>query len=351
MKIFKNGALSGLALAAVALSALAGKSQAQVTGAGATFVFPVLAAWSSEYHRQTGVQINYQSIGSGGGIAQIKNATVDFGASERPLSDEELKQFDLLQFPIIVGGISVVVNIPGVASSDLRFTGELLADIYLGKITRWDDARIKALNPGVRLPGARITVVHRSDGSGTTFVWTNYLSKVSEEWRRRVGEGTSVSWPVGVGGKGNEGVANYVGRIRNSIGYVEYAYALQNNLTYALVENADKTAFLEPYDDHFQAASADADWAGAQDFRLILTAQPGAKSYPIVGAVWIMMHKEPRNFGRARQALAFFDWIYDNGNDIATNLHFVPIPDPTVKLIRNYWRANFRNQDGSPMLR
>jgi phosphate transport system substrate-binding protein len=341
MSFSPNGILRGATLAVVAAAALVTAPKAQVTGAGATFVYPVLAAWSSEYHKRTGLQVNYQSIGSGGGIAQIKNATVDFGASERPLSDAELKEFGLLQFPVVIGGISVVVNLQGVKSKELKFTGELLADIYLGKITHWNDERIKALNPDVRLPNARITVVHRSDGSGTTFVWTNYLSKMSAEWKEKVGEGTSVSWPTGVGGKGNEGVANYVGRIRNSIGYVEYAYALQNNLTYGLVQNADKTAFLNPDQDFFQAASADADWGSAQDFRLILTAQPGKNSYPITGAVWIIMYKTPKHAERARQSVEFFQWVFSDGRKIASELHYVPIPDPTVKLIRDYWKREF----------
>ncbi len=346
---FRNRFLTA-ALAAAFLAA-PHAARADVTGAGATFVFPAIAAWSSEYNKRTGVKINYQSIGSGGGIAQIKAGTVDFGATERPLSDEELKQFNLLQFPVVIGGISVVVNIPGVKSKDLKFTGDILADIYLGKIKTWDDARIKALNPGAKLPSARITVVSRSDGSGTTFVWTNFLSKASPEWKEKVGEGTSVSWPTGVGGKGNEGVANYVKRIRNSIGYVEYAYALQNNLTYGLVQNADKTAFLAPYQDHFQAASADADWAKASDFRLILTQQPGAKSYPITGAVWIMMHKTPKNPAQARQSIEFFQWTLTEGQKIASDLHYVPLPESTVKLIRAYWKKEFRDESVKAVIR
>jgi phosphate transport system substrate-binding protein len=341
-----NGPRAAIRIAAALVCIACGTPpavKADVTGAGATFVYPVLAAWSSEYHKQTGIKVNYQSIGSGGGIAQIKAATVEFGASERPLSDEELKKFDLLQFPVVIGGISVVVNLPGIKDGELKFTGDLLADIYLGKITTWDDDRIKALNPNSRLPKARITVVSRSDGSGTTFVWTNYLSKVSPEWKQKVGEGTSVSWPTGVGGKGNEGVANYVKRIKNSIGYVEYAYALQNKLTYGLVQNADKTAFLEPYQDHFQAASADADWAKADDFRLILTQQPGAKSYPVTGAVWIMMYKQPKNPAQARQAIEFFNWTLTTGQKIAGDLHYVPMPAATVKLIQNYWRKEFKD--------
>ena len=322
----------------------AAASVSGITGAGATFVFPALAAWSDTYNRERGIRVNYQSIGSGGGIAQIKAGTVTFGATERPLSDEELKQYDLLQFPVVIGGISVVVNLPGVESGELKFTGELLADIYLGKITTWDDPRIAALNPDANLPSERITVVSRSDGSGTTFVWTNFLSKMSAEWKDKVGEGTSVSWPTGVGGKGNEGVANYVKRIRNSIGYVEYAYALQNNLTYGLVQNADKSAFLEPYQDHFQAASADADWANAQDFRLILTAQPGPKSYPITGAVWILMYKQPKVPADSRQAVEFFDWVLTGGQEIASNLHYVPLPDETVRLIREYWHREFKDE-------
>jgi len=343
MKTSQKPVLRGALAAFLAMTALAAPSRAQVTGAGATFVFPALAAWSSEYNKRTGVRINYQSIGSGGGIAQIKAGTVDFGATERPLSAEELKQHDLLQFPVVIGGVSVVVNLPGVKSKELRFTGEILADIYLGKVTTWDDPRIRALNPDAKLPPERITVVSRSDGSGTTFVWTNFLSKASAEWKEKVGEGTSVPWPTGVGGKGNEGVANYVKRIRHSIGYVEYAYALQNDLTYALVQNADKTVFLAPDQEHFQAASADADWAGAEDFRLILTSQPGAKSYPVTGAVWILMHKTPKSAERTRQAVEFFQWTLTEGQEIASGLHYVPLPEATVKLIRAYWKKEFRD--------
>jgi phosphate transport system substrate-binding protein len=340
MKNFKH-TLTALALAAAVVAPRA--THADVTGAGATFVYPVLAAWSDAYNKETGIKVNYQSIGSGGGIAQIKAATVEFGASERPLSDEELKKFDLLQFPLVIGGISVVVNIPGVKSGQLKFTGELLADIYLGKITTWDDARIKALNPKAKLTNDRITVVQRSDGSGTTFVFTNFLSKLSPEWKQKVGEGTSVSWPTGVGGKGNEGVANYVKRIKNSIGYVEYAYALQNNLAYSLIQNADKSAFLAPDQANFQAASADADWAEATDFRVILTNQKGAKSYPITGAVWIMMYRQPKNPENAKQAIEFFNWTLTKGQKIASKLHYVPLPPATVKLIHEYWKSEFKD--------
>jgi phosphate transport system substrate-binding protein len=332
-----------LALSLTVALAAPRDAHADVTGAGATFVYPALAAWSDTYHKQTGVKVNYQSIGSGGGIAQIKAGTVTFGASERPLSDEELKKFDLMQFPLVIGGISVVVNVPGVKSGQLKFTGELLADIYLGKITTWDDARIKAINPGVNLPKSRITVVSRSDGSGTTFVWTNFLSKTSAEWKQKVGEGTSVAWPTGVGGKGNEGVANYVKRIRNSIGYVEYAYALQNKLTYGLVQNADKSAFLAPYQDNIQAASADADWASADDFRVILTNQKGANSYPVTGAVWIMMYRQPKNPAQAKEALEFFNWTLTHGQKIASDLHYVPLPPATVKLIHSYRKSRFKD--------
>ena len=333
-----------LALALTAALVSPRAARADVTGAGATFVYPALAAWSAAYHKQTGIKVNYQSIGSGGGIAQIKAGTVTFGASERPLEDEELKKFDLIQFPLVIGGISVVVNIPGVKSGELKFTGELLADIYLGKITTWNDARIQALNPDVNLPKSRITVVSRSDGSGTTFVWTNYLSKTSAEWKQKVGEGTSVSWPTGVGGKGNEGVANYVKRIRNSIGYVEYAYALQNKLTHGLVQNADGTAFLAPYQDNIQAASADADWASAPDFRVILTNQKGPQSYPVTGAVWIMMYRQPKDPAQAKAALTFFNWTLTQAQKIASDLHYVPLPPATVDLIHAYWKSQFKDE-------
>jgi phosphate transport system substrate-binding protein len=252
----------------------------QITGAGSTFVYPILSKWSAEYSKIDGTQINYQSIGSGGGIAQIKAATVDFGASDAPPPPDQLAQIGLAQFPAVMGGILPVVNVEGIEPGQLRFTGPLLADIYLGKTKRWNDPRIAAVNPGVALPDQAITVVHRSDGSGTTFNWVNYLSKVSAEWKSKVGEGTSVSWPTGVGGKGNEGVAEYVNRIKGSIGYVEYAYVLQNKMKYGLVQNAAGN-FIKPSVATFQAAAASAEWTKAQDFYLVMTNAPGAEAYPI----------------------------------------------------------------------
>jgi phosphate transport system substrate-binding protein len=270
---------------AVALPAFA---QQQITGAGSTFVYPILSKWSEAYSQLKGVRVNYQSIGSGGGIAQIKAGTVDFGASDAPLPPDQLTAAGLAQFPVVIGGVVPVYNIEGIDAGQIRFTGVLLADIYLGKIKRWNDPAIAAVNPGVKLPDQAITVVHRSDGSGTTFNWVNYLSKVSDEWKSKVGEGTSVAWPTGVGGKGNEGVAEYVNRIKGSIGYVEYAYVLQNKMKYASVQNRAGN-FVKPDAASFQTAAASADWSRAQDFYLAITDAPGADSYPISATVFVLM--------------------------------------------------------------
>ncbi len=270
----------------------------QITGAGSTFVYPILSKWSEAYNKLKGVQINYQSIGSGGGIAQIKAATVDFGASDAPLPPDQLTQIGLAQFPLVIGGIVPVVNIPGIEAGQLRFTGPLLANIYLGAIKRWNDPALAAANPGVKLPDQAITVVHRSDGSGTTFNWVNYLSKVSPEWKSKVGEGTSVAWPVGVGGKGNEGVAEYVNRIKGSIGYVEYAYVLQNKMKFGLVQNQTGN-FIKPETATFQTAAASADWAKAKDFYLVMTDAPGAQAYPVAATVFILMYKQPKDPARS----------------------------------------------------
>ena len=340
MHLLANLKVGVVALAAVALSGVA--QAGDITGAGSTFVYPILSKWSAEYSVKTGNKINYQSIGSGGGIAQIKGATVDFGASDMPLKPADLQKLGLGQFPLVMGGIVPVVNIDGVQPGQMHFTGPLLADIYLGKITKWNDPAIAKLNPDVKLPDAGIGVVHRSDGSGTTFNWVNYLSKISPEWKSKVGEGTSVSWPEGVGGKGNEGVAEYVNRIKGSIGYVEYAYVLQNKMTYTTVVNAAGKA-IRPNADSFQAAAATADWSTAPDFFLVMTNAPGPDAYPITAASFILMHKLPKDPERSKQALAFFKWALENGQPQAAKLDYVALPKPLVEKIEAYWSSDIKN--------
>ncbi|MDR0182601.1 phosphate ABC transporter substrate-binding protein PstS [Lysobacter arvi] len=328
--------LAALALAGtVAMSAQA----ADVTGAGASFVYPVMSKWSADYAKANGKKVNYQSIGSGGGIAQIKAATVDFGSSDAPLKPEELAQSGLAQFPSVIGGVVPVVNVPGLASGALKLDGETLANIFLGKITKWNDPAIVALNGGVQLPDRKITVVHRSDGSGTTFNFVNYLSKVSPEWKTKVGEGTSVKWPVGIGGKGNEGVAAYVKQIVGGIGYVELSYALQNKMSYSRLKNAAGN-FVLPSDETFSAAAASAEWGSAKDFYLVMTNAPGANSWPITATNFILMYKQPKNAAGAKNAKEFFRWVYANGDQQAKALDYVPLPDALVKQIETYWSTN-----------
>ena len=286
---------------------------AEITGAGASFVYPLISKWSADYAKATGNKVNYQSIGSGGGIAQIKAGTVDFGSSDKPLAPEELAKDGLVQFPSTIGGVVPVVNLPGIEAGKLRLTGTLLADIYLGKVTMWNDAAIAAANPGVALPADKIHVVRRSDGSGTTFNFTNYLSKVSPAWQAEVGEGTAVKWPVGIGGKGNEGVAAYVKQINGSIGYVELSYALQQKLAYSRLKNAAGN-YVNPSDDSFSAAAANARWADAKDFYLVMTNAPGEASWPITATNFILMYKTPKNAAGAKNAKDFFKWVYANGD-------------------------------------
>jgi phosphate transport system substrate-binding protein len=312
-----------------------------ITGAGSTFVYPILSKWSADYNAKTGDKVNYQSIGSGGGIAQIKAATVDFGASDMPMKPEELRPLNMGQFPLVIGGVVPVVNIDGVKPGEIKFTGAVLADIYLGKIQNWSDPAITKINPDLKLPDAKITVVHRSDGSGTTFNWVNYLSKVSPQWKEKVGEGTSVSWPTGVGGKGNEGVAAYVNRIKNSIGYVEYAYVLQNKMTFGQVQNR-AGQFIKPNAETFQSAAASADWKNAQDFHLVMTDAPGEKAYPITATVFIIMYKTPKDPARSKAAFNFFRWALENGQSQAESLDYVPLPPTLVQQIENYWRSEFK---------
>ncbi len=331
---FRFAALA-LASALIACAPLAAQA-ADVTGAGASFVYPVMSKWSADYSKATGKKVNYQSIGSGGGIAQIKAATVDFGSSDAPLKPDELAKHGLAQFPSVIGGVVPVVNVPGLQAGAMKLDGELLADIFLGKVKAWNDPRIVALNGGVQLPSTKITVVHRSDGSGTTFNFVNYLSKVNADWKSKVGEGTAVKWPTGIGGKGNEGVAAYVKQIKGGIGYVELSYALQNKMAYTRLKNADGN-FVNPNDETFQAAAASADWANAKDFYLVMTNSPGANSWPITATNFILMYKQPKNAAGAKNAKEFFKWVYANGDAQAKSLDYVPLPDALVTQIDAYW--------------
>ena len=339
--MFKSLKFRVAALAVATTFAAANAFAADVTGAGASFVYPIMSKWSAEYAKTTGKKVNYQSIGSGGGIAQIKAATVDFGSSDAPLKPEELAKFGLAQFPSVIGGVVPVINVPGVASGALKLDGPTLADIFLGKVAKWNDPAIVALNSGVQLPDTKITVVHRSDGSGTTFNFVNFLSKVSPEWQTKVGEGTAVKWPTGIGGKGNEGVAAYVKQIKGSIGYVELAYASQNGMTFASMQNAAGN-WVQPTADSFQAAASSADWASAHDFNLVITNAPGATAWPITATNFILMYKQPKNATGAKNAKDFFTWAYANGDTQAKALDYVPLPDALVKQIEAYWAQNLK---------
>jgi phosphate transport system substrate-binding protein len=332
----------GIRISVLAALVLLGASAhaTDITGAGSTFVYPVLSKWSAAYAQKTGDHINYQSIGSGGGIAQIKAGTVDFGASDKPLSPQELAQSGLGQFPVVIGGIVPVVNVEGIGSGQLKLDGATLARIFLGDIKTWNDPAIAALNPEMKLPDARITVVHRSDGSGTTFNFTDYLSKVSPAWKAKVGEGTAVQWPAGIGGKGNEGVAAYVKQVRGGIGYVEYAYALQNRMSHALLKNA-AGRYVQPNLESFAAAAATADWAGAKDFYLVMTNAPGAQAFPIAATTWVIMYKHPRNAGHSKATFDFFKWSLEQGKTQAKSLDYVPLPDSLVQRIETYWKTQF----------
>ena len=325
-------------------------SAVDITGAGATFPYPVYAKWAEAYKAKTGSGMNYQSIGSGGGIKQIKAKTVDFGASDAPLKLEELEKEGLVQFPAVMGGVVPVVNIAGIKPGEMKLTGKVLADIYLGKIKKWSDPAITDLNQGLKLPDSDITVVNRSDGSGTTFIFTNYLSKISTEWKDKVGSATSVSWPAptGAGGKGNEGVASFVQRLKASIGYVEYAYAKQNKLTFTLLQNREGQ-FVAPDDKSFQATAAGADWKNAPGFYEILTDEPGKASWPITGATFILMHKSQANAEKGKEVLKFFDWAYRDGDKLALALDYVPMPDAVVKLVQAEWKIKIKDASGKPI--
>ena len=331
--------------AALALPATA--FAADITGAGATFPYPIYAKWADAYKKATGTGMNYQSIGSGGGIKQITAKTVNFGASDMPMKAEDLEKNGLMQFPAIMGGVVPVYNLKGIKAGEIKFTGELLANIYLGKVKKWNDAAIAGLNPGVKLPDETITVVHRSDGSGTTFLWTNYLSKVSADWKSAAGEGTSVKWPAGVGGKGNEGVASYVQKISGALGYVEYAYAKQNKLTAGQMKNkAGK--FVEPTDTSFKAAAAGAEWTKTPGMGVVLTDQPGDGSWPVTGASFILLHKAQEKPEAGKEVLKFFDWAFANGEKMADELDYVPMPAPVVKVIQAEWK-NVKDASGKPV--
>ncbi len=338
----RSSLILGLTLLAAATVAAAPLAATDLSGAGATFPYPIYAKWAEAYRAKTGVGMNYQSIGSGGGIKQIQAKTVDFGASDMPLEVKDLDASGLMQFPTVMGGVVPVVHIEGIAAGQIRLDGPTLADVYLGKITKWNDPALKALNPGVNLPDQAISVVHRSDGSGTSFIFTHYLSQVSPTWQEKVGENTSVEWPTGVGGKGNEGVAAFTGRINGAIGYVEYAYALQNKLAFVLMKNSEGN-FVAPSAESFQAAAANADWAKAPGFHLLLTDQPGKDSWPITGATFILFYKDQANADTAREVLKFFDWAYKNGDDMANSLDYVPMPDSVVQLVEDAWHNEIKS--------
>jgi phosphate transport system substrate-binding protein len=319
---------------------------ADLTGAGATFPFPIYSKWAEAYNAATGIGLNYQSIGSGGGIRQIKAKTVDFGASDMPLKADELEKEGLVQFPAIIGGVVPVFNLDGVTPGQLKLTADVIAGIHLGKIGKWNDPAIAALNSGVKLPDLAITVVHRADGSGTTFLWTDYLSKANAEFKDKVGSGTAVKWPTGVGGKGNEGVAANVQRVKGSFGYVEYAYAKKNKISFAQLKNRDGE-FVLPDDETFKAAAASADWNSTPGMAVLLTNQTGKNSWPATGASFILMHKSQADALTGRAVLKFFDWAYKNGGQMATELDYVPMPAPVVKQIHDLWKSSFKDTSGA----
>ncbi len=336
------------AFAACAAAATYAYAAGSVSGAGATFPYPIYAKWADMYNKETGFRLNYQSIGSGGGIKQIKSKTVTFGASDMPLEPKDLTASGLIQFPTVVGGDVPVVNLDGIGTGDLTLDGPTLANIFLGKITKWDDPAIKKLNPNAKLPSNAIVVVHRSDGSGTTFIFTDYLSKVSPQWKSDVGASTSVEWPAGIGAKGNEGVSNNVTQTKGAIGYVEYAYALENKMASVKMINMDGKA-VAPSAKAFQAAAGNADWANSDHYFVILTDEPGAESWPIAGATFILMYKQPVDPAASADALKFFDWAYTNGREAAEALDYVPLPAPVIAQIEKTWATEIKGPDGKPV--
>lgn len=348
LKRFSKGMVLGVTLLGAGLMAPVHAQVSQINGAGSTFAYPLYSQWAAVYYKKYGVALNYQSIGSGGGIQQIYAHTVDFGASDAPLTLATLHKHDLVQFPTAMGGVVPVVNIPGIKAGQMHLTGKVLANIYLGEIMRWNDPQITRLNPGLSLPNEAITVVHRSDGSGTTFIFTNYLTKISKAWAKNVGNAKAVSWPTGIGGKGNEGVAAYAKRIPGAIGYVEFAYATQNHMSYVLMKNRAGD-YVKPSIQTFQAAAAGADWQHAPGYYLILTNQPGAKSWPITGATFVLVYKHPSNPQRTLAVLKFFDWGIKDGRRIAEKLDYVPMPMKVVRMIVHTWEQKIKGSDGQPL--
>ncbi|KAG8152667.1 phosphate ABC transporter substrate-binding protein PstS [Burkholderia catarinensis] len=330
-----------LALAAIAAQA------ADVTGAGSTFAAPIYTKWADAYKKAGGGKVNYQGIGSSGGLKQINAKTVDFAGSDAPLKDDELAKDGLFQFPTVVGGVVPVVNVPGVKPGELTLSGPVLGDIYLGKIKKWNDPAIAALNPKVKLPDTDIAVVRRADGSGTSFIWTNYLSKVNDEWKSKIGEGTAVNWPTGTGGKGNDGVAAFVQRLPGAVGYVEWAYAKKNNMIYTALKNSTGTV-VEPKTETFKAAAAGANWS--KSFYQILTNQPGKEAWPVVGATFVLLHAKQEKPEQAKETLKFFDWAFRNGNQAATDLDYISLPDPVVSEIRKQWKAKIKDASGKEIV-
>jgi phosphate transport system substrate-binding protein len=337
-----------IAVAASATLAMPAAHAIDITGAGATFPYPIYAKWAEMYKKATGNGLNYQSVGSGAGIKQIKAKTVDFGASDMPLSADELNKSGLFQFPAIIGGVVTVVNLPGIQPGQMKLTGPVIADIYLGKITKWNAPAIAALNPGVKLPADDITVVHRADSSGTSFLFTDYLSKNSPDFKAKIGAGTAVKWATGVGGKGNEGVAANVQRIKGAVGYVEWAYAKKNKMAHTQLKNREGV-FVQPDDATFKAAAAGAEWTKTPGFAVVLTDQPGKQSWPITGASFILMYKVQPDAAKGREVLKFFDWAFKNGGAAAAELDYVPLPDPVVKVVQDAWKANIKDAAGKPI--
>jgi len=344
VKITSTILAASLALAAFSVPAAA----VDISGAGATFPYPLYAKWADTYKKETGVGMNYQSIGSGGGIKQIQAKTVTFGATDAPLKGADLDKHGLVQFPMVMGGIVPVVNLDGIAPGNLVIDGPTLAKIFMGKIKTWDDAALKALNPNAKLPSSAIAVVHRSDGSGTTFNFTDYLAKVSPEWKKDVGSATAVEWPVGIGAKGNEGVANNVAQTKGAIGYVEYAYAKQNKLTHTKMVNKDGKT-VEPVIASFQAAAANADWASVPGYGVILSDEPGAESWPMTAATFILIHKQPQDPAAAGEALKFFAWAYDKGAKTAEDLDYVPMPAAVTSEVKKVWARDMKDASGKPL--
>ena len=345
LKSFPNFTCQAVLAMAISTVSWTAASAADMTGAGSTFMYPIASKWAEAYKKTSGNGLNYQSIGSGGGIKQIKAKTVDFGASDMPLKAEELQSEGLEQFPAIMGGVVPIVNLDGITPGKLKLSGEVLAAIYLGKITKWTAPEIALLNPGVKLPAEEITVVHRADGSGTSFLFTDFLAKSSAEFKTVVGAGTAVKWPVGVGGKGNEGVAANVQRIKNAIGYVEFAYAKKNKMQYTQLKNKDGQ-FVAPSEESFKAAASNADWAKTPGFGVVLTNQPGKTSWPITGATFVLIHKVQTDAAKGKEVLKFFDWSYNSGGAMATELDYVPMPPAVVKLIEASWKSQLKDASG-----